>query len=316
MTIKCDILVVDDDPNISQVVESILSNDGYHVDVAGSGEEALELFSKGDYSLLISDIVMPGMSGIELLKQIKQISADTEVIIMTSHAEVNNAIEALRFNAYDYLPKPFNNLDDISRVVQRAKEKIDLIQSNKVLLEELKLKNEESTRMSSILRELATQDGPTGLYNQRYLMELLGTEVERSKRYKHSFSLLFMAVDHFMKICDAQDSSAGDKAVRTIADILKKNTRKSNIVSRYGFGTFAIILPEITREEALFVAERIRTLVAEHPFSGQENLPGGNVTISIGIATFPYDGIDRKSIIDHAGQALSEAQTSGKNKVC
>jgi diguanylate cyclase (GGDEF)-like protein len=235
---------------------------------------------------------------------------------MTSHTELNSAIEALRANAYDYLKKPFEDLGDISRVVKRAEEKIDLIQRNKVLLEELKLKNEESTRMIDILRELATEDGPTGLCNERHLLELLGTEVERSKRYKHSFSLLFMEIDHVMKIYDAQGQPAGDKVVRTIAELLKKNTRKSNTVSRYGFGTFAMILPEISREEALFVAERMRKLVAEHPFSGQETLPGGSITVSIGIATFPYDGIDRKSLISHAGQALAEAQASGKNKVC
>ncbi len=316
MSMKLDILVVDDEPTIVQLVEAVLAHDGHHVDVAHSGEEAWKVFENGDYALVISDVVMPGMSGIDLLKAIKQINADTQVIIMTSHAELNPAIEALRSNAYDYLKKPFEDLAEISRVVQRVEEKIDLIQRNKVLLEELKQKNEEATRMSDILRELATQDGPTGLCNQRHLLELLGTEVERSKRYKHSFSLLFLAIDNFMKIHDAQGYPAGDKVVRTIAEILKKHTRKSNVVSRFGFGTFAMILPEISREEALFVAERMRTLVAEHPFSGQETLPGGNITVSIGIATFPYDGIDRKSIVDHAGQALTEAQTSGKNKVC
>jgi len=313
---KLDILVVDDEPNISQLVEAVLTHDGHHVDVAQSGEEAWKVFENGNYALVISDVVMPGMSGIDLLKAIKQINADTQVIIMTSHTELNTAIEALRSNAYDYLKKPFEELAEISRVVQRVEEKIDLIQRNKVLLEELKVKNEEATRMTDILRELATQDGPTGLCSQRHLLELLGTEVERSKRYKHSFSLLFLAVDHFMKIHDAQGHPAGDKIVGTIAEIMKKNTRKSNTVSRYGFGTFAMILPEISREEALFVAERMRNLVAEHPFSGQEPLPGGNITVSVGIATFPYDGIDRKSLIDHAGQALTEAQTSGKNKVC
>jgi diguanylate cyclase (GGDEF)-like protein len=316
MTMKLDILVVDDEPSISQLVETVLASDGHHVDVAHSGEEALEVFEKGNYALVISDVVMPGMSGIDLLKTIKQINADTQVIIMTSHTELNTAIEALRSSAYDYLKKPFDDISDISRVIQRAEEKIDLIQRNKLLLEELKLKNEEAVRMNEILRELAIQDGLTGLFNQRHFLELLGSEVERSKRYKHLFSLLFMAIDHFMKINDSLGHPAGDRALRGIAEILKKNTRKSNVVARYGFGTFAMIMPEISREEAVFFAERMRKLVAEHSFNGQEILPGGVITVSIGIATFPYDGIDRKSLVDQAGQALTEAQTSGKNKVC
>src|ERR1700690_3423920 len=234
MTMKCDILVVDDDPNISQVVESIISNDGHRVDVAGSGEEALELFAKGDYSLLISDIVMPGMNGIDLLKKIKQISADTQVVIMTSHAELKTAIEALRSNAYDYLLKRFDNLDVISMVTQRALEKVNLIRENRLLLEELKMKNEEATRMNEALRELAMQDGLTGLFNHRHFYELLASEVERSKRYKHVFSLLLMSVDHFVKYTDTHGHQAGDKVLHTMADLFKKNTRKSNFVARYG----------------------------------------------------------------------------------
>jgi diguanylate cyclase (GGDEF)-like protein len=316
MTMKCDILVVDDDPNISQVVESILTNDGYRVSVAGSGEEALELFTNGDYSLLISDIVMPGMSGIDLLKAIKQRSADTQVIIMTSHAELKTAIEALRSNAYDYLLKPFENLDVISMVTRRAVEKVGLINANRLLLEELKMKNEEATRMNAALRELAMQDGLTGLINHRHFYELLASEVERSKRYKHEFSLVLVSVDHFVKYNDTHGHQAGDRVLHTIADLFKKNTRKSNVVARYGFEKFSVILPECSREEVLVFAERIRTLIAAHPFAGREDQSGDGITVSIGVATFPHDGIERKSLIDHADQALTYAMNTGRNRVC
>jgi two-component system, cell cycle response regulator len=316
MTMKCDILVVDDDPNISHVVESMLSNDGYHVAVAGSGEEAMELFANGNYSLLISDIVMPGMSGIDLLKKIKQTSEDTQVIIMTSHAELKTAIEALRSNAYDYLLKPFDNLDVITMVTQRAMEKVNLIRVNRLLLEELKMKNEEATRMNEVLRELAMQDGLTGLFNHRHFYELLASEVERSKRYKHVFSLLLMSVDHFVKYNDTYGHQAGDTVLHAIADIFKKNTRKSNVVARYGFEKFSVILPECSRDEVLVFAERIRTLIAEYPFAGRERQPEAGITVSIGVATFPHDGVERKSLIDHAAQALTNAKNSGRNRVC
>jgi diguanylate cyclase (GGDEF)-like protein len=316
MTMKCDILVVDDDPNISQVVESILTHEGYCVSVAGSGEEALELFANCDYPLLISDIVMPGMSGIDLLKTIKQISSDTQVIIMTSHAELKTAIEALRSNAYDYLLKPFDNLDVITMVTQRAVEKVDLIRENRILLEELKMKNEEATRMNAVLRELAMQDGLTGLINHRHFYELLASEVERSKRYKHEFSLVLISVDHFVKYNDTHGHQAGDRVLHTIADIFKKNTRKSNVLARYGFEKFSVILPECSREEVLVFSERIRTLVAEHPFADREDRSGDGITVSIGVATFPHDGVERKALIDHADQALTNAKHSGRNRVC
>jgi diguanylate cyclase (GGDEF)-like protein len=87
-------------------------------------------------------------------------------------------------------------------------------------------------------------------------------------------------------------------------------------VARYGFEKFSIILPEISREEALTFSERMRSLIAEYPFAGRENLPGGSITVSIGVATFPHDGIDRKSLIDLAEQALMDAKNSGRNRVC
>jgi diguanylate cyclase (GGDEF)-like protein len=316
MAMKCDILVVDDDPDISQVVESILTHDGYCVSVAGSGEEALELFANGDYPLLISDIIMPGMSGIDLLKTIKQISSDTQFIIMTSHAELKTAIEALRSNAYDYLLKPFDNLDVITMVTQRAAEKVDLIRENRILLEDLKMKDEEATRMNAALRELAIQDGLTGLINHRHFYELLASEVERSKRYKHEFSLVLISVDHFVKYNDTHGRQAGDSVLHTIADLFKKNTRKSNVLARYGFEKFSVILPECSREEVLVFSERIRTLVAEHPFADRGGRSGDGITVSIGVATFPHDGIERKSLIDHCDQALTNAKNSGRNRVC
>jgi diguanylate cyclase (GGDEF)-like protein len=315
MTTKCNMLVVDDEAHVLEIVATVLSGDGHHVDTAQSGEEALDLFLKGNYPLMFCDIVLPGMSGIELLKKIKQINADTQIIMMTSQAVLKNAIESLRSDAYDYLLKPFDDLNIISIVAQHAVEKADLIQKNRMLLEDLKMKNEEAKRMNDMLRELAIQDGLTGLCNHRYFQELLISEVERSKRYKHSFSLIFITVDHFLKYNDTNGPSAADQILRAIADLLKQNTRKSNIVARYGLEEFALIMPEITAEAALVFAERIRALVADHPFTGRENLPGGIITVSIGVAAFPRDGIDRKSLIDHAGRALLEAKNSGRNKV-
>lgn len=316
MTTKCDILVVDDEVSILEIVSAVLSSDGHRVDTAQSAEEALELFTKGNYPLIVCDIVLPGMNGIDLLIKVKQISPDTQIIMMTSQAVLKTSIEALRYDAYDYLLKPFDNLNIISLVVQHAVEKVDLLQKNRVLLEDLKMKNEESTRMNEVLRELAIQDGLTGLYNHRYFQELLSTEVERSKRYKHSFSLIFIAVDHFIKFNDTNGPFAGDKVLRAIASLLKKNTRASNVVARYGLEEFALIMPELSSEAAFIFAERIRVLIADYPFIGRESQPGGIITVSIGVATFPHNGIDRKSLLDHVGQALSQAKNSGRNKVC
>ncbi len=316
MTIPCDILVVDDEMSIRGVVASVLSDDGHHVDVAQSGEEALRLFEKKHHPLVISDIVMPGMSGIDLLKKIKEVNAETLVIIMTSHAGLSTSIEALRSGAYDYLIKPFDNINDICIVTNRAVDKIGLLRENKILLDDLKQKNIETSKMNEALRVLAIHDGLTGLYNHRHFHELLDAEIERSKRYMHVFSILFMDVDHFKKFNDTNGHIAGDKVLHTLADLLMKNNRKSSVVARYGGEEFVMLLPEISRADALMFAERIRIHVAEYPFDGRESQPEGIMTVSIGVASFPEDGNDSTTLINHADKSLYRAKESGRNKVC
>jgi signal transduction histidine kinase len=140
------ILVVDDEDSVRAVLKSVLQDDGFGVAEAASGEAALKLFNKRIFDLVISDIVMPGMDGIELLEKIKYRYPDTQVIIITSHASLETAVKALRCGAYDYLFKPFGDINLISAVTKRAIEKIRLTSENRRLLAKLKGKNLELER--------------------------------------------------------------------------------------------------------------------------------------------------------------------------
>jgi len=132
------ILVVDDDEALCNVVSETLREDGHAVDTASSAEEALRVFRAKPYQLVISDIRMSGMSGIELLKKLKERNADTQVVIMTSYASLETVIAAMRSGAYDYLIKPFEDLGLISAVADRALEKIRLVAENRELVDRLK----------------------------------------------------------------------------------------------------------------------------------------------------------------------------------
>jgi diguanylate cyclase (GGDEF)-like protein len=310
------VLVVDDEISIQGIVSSVLSDDGFRVTTAGSGEQALELFAKGHFALVISDIVMPGMNGIELLKRIKQLNTDTETIIMTSNATLDSAIDALRSGAYDYLIKPFEDVAVITMVAKRAAEKIYLVQQNKKLIEDLRKNNEELLRVNVALKELAVHDGLTDLFNHRYFYEKLSAEIERSERFKHQFSLLFIDVDHFKKYNDANGHLEGDRVLQELSNILKVKTRKSDVVARYGGEEFVIILTEKSRENALIVAENIRLLISEYPFHGRERQPSGKITVSIGVSTFSENGHDPESLIRFADQALYRAKDEGRDRVC
>ena len=143
---KNKVLVVDDEESLLAVISQVLSNSGYEVTAAASGEEAWEMFQADPFYLVITDIVMKEMTGIELLQNIKQLSPETQVIIMTSYASLDTAVNALRSGAYDYLFKPFEDLDIISAVTDRALEKVRLITENRLLIEKLNRKGDDLER--------------------------------------------------------------------------------------------------------------------------------------------------------------------------
>jgi diguanylate cyclase (GGDEF)-like protein len=310
------ILVVDDEESIRNILSQILTDAGHEVTAAGSGEEALEIFRKEHFPLVISDIRLGGMDGIDLLTEVKRLDPDVQVLMITSYASMETAIMALRTGAYDYLIKPFEDLDLITAAVDRAIEKIRFIIENEVLVENLKRNKEELERLNEVLREMAIRDGLTGLYNHRFFYEALWKEIDRSTRHGHVFSLIFIDVDFFKRYNDTYGHPEGDKVLRDLAEIFKKRLRKTDLIARYGGEEFVMLLPETHRDIARRVAEEIRKRVEEHPFEGEEVQPLGKVTVSMGLAVFPGDGSDGDSLIKSADAALYEAKHSGRNRVC
>jgi len=310
------ILIVDDEASVRNVLSQVLEDDGFGTTEAANGEEALEFLKKEPFSLVITDILMPGMTGIELLEKIKQLYPATQVIIITSHASLDTALTALRHGAYDYLFKPFEDLSLISAATARAIEKVRLVSENQKLLEELKGKNEELKKANKILKAFVSRDGLTGLFNHRHFQDLLAHEVARSIRYERIFSLLFIDLDYFKQYNDTHGHLEGDDLLRVLAVVLKKYLRKSDILARYGGEEFTIILPSTSKKDARVAAEKIRRFVEEYPFQGQETQPSGNVTVSIGVSSFPEDGSDSPSIINQADKAMYQAKNNGRNRVC
>jgi len=309
------ILVVDDEPSLRGVLEELLGDAGYYVETAESGEQALERIRNSTFHVVLTDIRMGGMNGIELIRLIRNMSVQTEVIVMTSHASFATAVEALRLGAYDYLMKPFEDLEAVLALVKRTIDKIRLVIENRNLIENLKRKNEELERLNQSIRELAVRDGLTGLYNYRYLQEALRAEVGRSERHGSPLCLLMIDVDHFKQYNDHNGHLDGDEVLKTISRILAERARKSDIAARYGGEEFCVVLPETRSDFAVKVAEDVRQLIETYPFLNRDKQPLGKVTISIGIAAFPADGDSPRALIDRADQALYRAKTDGRNRV-
>lgn len=308
------VLVVDDEESLREVVSEVLREEGHRVLTAASAEEALTLLDAQHCDLVITDIRMPGMSGIDLLQKIKERDANTQVIIITSHASFDTALTALRTGAYDYLIKPFEDLELISTVVNRALEKVRLARENKMLLEAMRRYNEELEEVNGVLRELAIRDGLTGLYNHRYFQEMLAMEAARAQRHQRAFSLLFIDVDHFKKYNDTYGHPLGDRVLCQLGEILKSRLRKSDMAARYGGEEFVLLLPETDEDGAMIVAENIRREIAQHPFPGRDACSNQAVTVSIGVAAFPRDGISAAGLLHKADQALYAAKYAGRNR--
>ncbi len=313
---KIEILIVDDELSIRSVLTQVLEKDGYAVTAAASGEEGLELLGQKSFALVISDIKMPGMNGLELLKEVKERCPDTQVIIITSFASLETALEALRNGAYDYLLKPFEDLSIISAGAKRAIEKVCLTEENRRLLNSLQKKNAELKSANKILNQMACRDALTGLYNHQYFQDYLKAEIKRCQRTNGLFSLIFFDLDYFKCYNDTHGHQKGDRLLSQLADILRDFVRESDVVARYGGEEFVIILPDTPKGGAEIVAEKLRIEIENYPFNGGELQPQGKVTTSIGIASYPEDGTDRSAIIRNADVAMYSAKNSGRNKTC
>src|SRR5262249_50053558 len=152
--------------------------DGHAVVQAASGDQALAACESQSFDLVLTDIRMPGMDGITLLERLRDRQPGVHVVVMTSHASLETAVGALKRGAYDYLNKPFENLDIISEVARRALDNVRLTRERESLIATLSANNRELEKLNRFFRELAIRDGLTGLYNHRHLHEVLRLEVE------------------------------------------------------------------------------------------------------------------------------------------
>ncbi len=161
---------------------------------------------------------------------------------------------------------------------------------------------------------LATIDGLTELYNHRYFQDTLRKQIDIARRYNQSFSLIIVDIDFFKKFNDTYGHQAGDAVLRQVAQTLKKNSRTTDYVCRYGGEEMSIILPNTGAEEALNNANRICKAVAEKPFH-LTPVDSANVTISLGVATFPDNAQTPQDLIEWADKGLYYAKEHGRNQV-
>jgi diguanylate cyclase (GGDEF)-like protein len=264
----------------------------------------LEFYLQRHFPLVITDVDMPGMSGIELVKTLKRINNNTEIVVMNSYASLDTALAAMRAGAYDYLLKPFRDIEVICNTAHRALEKVKLKKQNQNLIEALKQHNKALESANARLRQLAIHDGLTGLYNHRYLQERLMAELDRANRYPEPFSILFVDVDYFKIYNDSNGHLKGDQLLKRLTALFLHSFRKTDVVARYGGDEFVIILPETTNRQAQRLAYNLKQRVKNYSFASCESMPGERITVSIGWATYPEDCTEASELLHRADQLL------------
>ncbi len=295
------ILVVDDEQSILEMLSDFLGEDeGYIVSKAPDGEVALSKMRKQHFDIVLMDIRMPKMDGHTLIKKARQLGIETDFVVMTGYGTIESAVKMMKMGAVDYLTKPFN-LEHILFVIEKTTERRRLL---------------ETAKQVEYYKKLSRMDGLTGLYNHRFFQQMLESEIERAKRLEHNLSLFIIDIDHFKYYNDSLGHPEGDRALKNLAEIFRSACRKYDVIARYGGEEFSIISPETPQDAAIKLGERIRSKVEEFDFFGEECMPGGKFTISLGLASYPDDASNRIELIEQADQALYQAKEQGRNKLC
>jgi len=302
------VLVVDDEPINLQLIADLLEPDGYRLTFANSGRSALDAALSGLPSLILLDIGMADMDGIQVCRELKlnTLTRDIPVIFVTSHEhEIINAFEA---GGVDYIRKPVHAAELRARVAVHLR----LIQ----LIGQLAFSNQNLATANAELAAMSYTDALTGIANRRHFDGVMESEWRRGIREALPLSVLMIDVDHFKRVNDQYGHSVGDAVLKEVGRILSKHAQRgADLAARYGGEEFVIVLPSTATTVAVAQAERLREAVAK--LNLKAFMPDrAGVTISVGVATaVPTAPGGGAALMVRADEALYMAKETGRNRV-
>lgn len=301
---KPSLLIIDDEWQIRSLLVDLLGS-AYRCSEAASAEEALTALSHEAFDLVISDIDMGGMSGLELVPRVHSLAPDTVVVMISGNQDIEFAIKALRVGAFDYITKPID-IRHVEASVERALKHANLLKEKRLYKEQIENLLQQRT---AEVDWLAYYDTVTQLPNRALFEDRLAQAVAIARANEQSLGVLFIAVDQFKKVNDSLGHGPGDSLLREFGERLKSCITKADTVARFGGDEFALLRTQI--EGTKDVMETIGLLSNVLKFSF--DLPGQELfgTASIGISMFPFDGDDSQTLLKHAGAALYKAKRSG-----
>ncbi len=302
------ILVVDDSRTQLEWLVQVLEKEGYGVATAKDGKDAIRKVRSDPPDLVLLDLILPDMDGLEVLRIVKARSDDQfiPVIILSVKSDIDSKVAGLRIGADDFLAKPFAEAEILARCAAMLR---------------IKHLQEKLCDAQRKLEEQSITDSLTGLKNRRFFDERLHEEFRRAQRYGDFLSLIMIDLDHFKDVNDRHGHPAGDAVLREAAALVRASIRDPDFCARYGGEEFAVILPKTHMAGALAVAERIWRELGNKEYalagSSGEAPKKVRVTASLGIAFYPSKDIATgELLLRFADQALYQAKRAGRNTIC
>ena len=297
------IVVADDDRVGREVLVTMLRAHGYTVEAVEDGQQALERAGKGGVDLLLLDVVMPKLTGLEACRLLKSVQRDSflPVILLTVRSDAASRVEGLKIGADDYVCKPFDEAELLARVEAMLR---------------IKRMHDQVTQAKAKLEQLSLRDELTGLYNYRYLHIRLNEEFKRAERYHEPLACILLDVDRLRDLNERGGRSFGDQVLCGIADAVRRNVREVDVVARFGGDEFLLVLPSTHFAGSATVAERIWRETRDRSVFAQSGR-SVEVKVSMGVALFPSRDVRTKdALLRAADTALREAKHDGGDRVC
>lgn len=296
------VLLAEDSRFFRRLLEANLESWGHEVVACADGSEAWRVLSLPDPpKLAVLDWEMPGMKGVEICRELRKIKGPpyVYVILLTAKSSKEDVVEGLESGADDYITKPFDPLE----LKVRIRAAVRIVQLQEDLIEALKA-----------MENQARQDSLTGLWNHSTILDILKTELDRSRRQHTPVAAIMADIDHFKRINDSHGHLVGDEVIKGTAHRIRAELRSYDSLGRYGGEEFLVVLPDTDTQGALVLAERLRKVTGiSVPYAGGGSL---RCTMSFGVAA-EYGSVVETvdQLVKAADQALYHAKNDGRNCV-
>jgi two-component system cell cycle response regulator len=302
------VLIVDDHEDNIELLRARLDSWGFATESAGDGEEALRLIEASPPDLILLDVMMPKIDGIEVARRVKGNRAlpFIPIIMQTALDATENKVEGLEAGADDYITKPI----DFAELKARVNSMLRI----KRLQDALEERERQLLEANERLRHMSQTDALTGIDNRRHLEERIDEMFEHARRLNEPFACVMCDLDRFKSVNDTYGHQAGDAVLKQFARILRNEIREIDRVGRYGGEEFMLLLPGTVLDAAVTFAERVRKEVEGHTFT----FDGSQIcrTASFGVSAWPHPRVGNCDVLVRAADdALYVAKETGRNRV-